>query len=617
MSAPAALPSTHGLPAQEGLAIFDSSGRLTECSAEFAQLLGDSPQKLLGRAYDELPLSSGSSSLSLIRQAQETGRSASEDRAVGEALLRISARPLLTREGGSPRVAVTLMALAREPAPPEQLRRLEAKLARFRMIAETLPQILWTARPDGTLDYVNRSGYEFSGLTPSSAELHPWQQLLHPEDVPELTQRWSRSLATGEPYEMECRLRRHDGTWHWYRVQATALRDAGGQIISWLGFSMSTQERRAAVERLEEERRKSEQVRAALDTFFDAVPAGMALFDEKLRYVRVNRPLAEINGLPIEAHLGHTPRELFPELDPHPEDLFRRILTTGETITFESTGKTHASDEVSTWLACTAPVRAPDGHHLGVVIVIMDISQRKRAEAERDRLIAALERSNRELDQFAYVASHDLKAPLRGIANLAQWIEDDLKESMPDETRQQMRLLTGRVHRMEALINGILAYSRAGRVSDQPESVDVGALLTESIELLSPAPPASIQVETRMPVVHAERVPLQQVFLNLMNNALKHSQRPDTIVRVRASEVGDVWEFSVADNGPGISPEYHERIWGIFQTLRARDEVEGTGIGLSVVKKIVEARGGQVRVESAPGQGATFFFTWPKSTPKK
>jgi signal transduction histidine kinase len=111
-------------------------------------------------------------------------------------------------------------------------------------------------------------------------------------------------------------------------------------------------------------------------------------------------------------------------------------------------------------------------------------------------------------------------------------------------------------------------------------------------------------------------VPLQQIFLNLLGNALKHAMRPDALVRVRCSETGDGWEFSIADNGPGIAPEYHERIWGIFQTLKARDEVEGTGIGLSVVKKIVEARGGTVRVESAAGQGATFFFTWPKSTPK-
>ncbi|MFL5347181.1 MAG: PAS domain-containing protein [Hyalangium sp.] len=599
------------------MAIFDSSGRLTECSTEFALLLGEKPQALLGRAYEELPLSSGNPALSLVRQAQQTGRAASQNLAVGEALLRVSAQPLLTREGGPPHVAVTLMPVEQDQAPRERMRQLETELARFRALFENLPLIFWTMKPDGTPEYLNRFWYRFTGRSPSQTDPDSWQQVIHPEDLPGLLQKRRHHLATGEPYELECRYRRHDGAWIWHRTRGFPLRDAEGRILSWLGCSMDIQESRAAVEGAEEERRKSEQVRAALDTFFDAVPAGMALFDEQLRYVRINRPLADMNGLAVEAHLGHTPRELFPNLDPHPEDLFRKVLTTGETITFESTGKSQASDEVGTWLACTAPVRTPDGHSVGVVIVILDISHRKRAEAERDRLIAALERSNRELDQFAYVASHDLKAPLRGITNLAQWIGDDLKDIMTDETRQQMRLLTGRVHRMEALINGILAYSRAGRAHAQAESVDVGALLTETIELLSPTPPASIRVETPMPVLHCERVPLQQVFLNLMGNGLKHAQRPDALVRVRGTETSNGWEFSVSDNGPGIAPEYHERIWGIFQTLKARDEIEGTGIGLSVVQKIVETRGGSVRVESAAGQGATFFFTWPRSTPKK
>ncbi|KFE71962.1 two-component sensor histidine kinase [Hyalangium minutum] len=617
MTLPAALSPPSGLPAQEGMAIFDASGRLTECSAEFAQLLGENPQKLLGRAYEELPLSSGSPAPALIRQARETGRAASQNLVVRDTLLRVSAQPLLAREGGAPQVAVTLLALAQEQAPRERMQQLETDLARFRSLFENLPLIFWTVQQDGTPDYINWFWFAFTGLSPGQADGEAWKKVTHPEDLPEFVRRWGHSLATGEPCELECRFRRHDGAWIWHRVRAFPLRDAEGRILSWIGCSTDIQESRNAVERAEEERRKAEQVRAALDTFFDAVPAGMALFDENLRYTRINRPLAEMNGLSVEAHIGHTPRELFPNLSPHPEDLFRQVLTTGETVTFESTGNSQASGEEGTWLACTAPVCAPDGHRLGVVIVILDISHRKRAEAERDRLIAALERSNKELDQFAYVASHDLKAPLRGITNLAQWIGDDLKDIMPDETRGQMRLLTGRVHRMEALINGILDYSRAGRVRDKPESVDVGALLNETIELLSPAPPASIQVETRMPVLHCERVPFQQIFLNLISNALKHAMRPDALVRVRCSETANGWEFAVADNGPGIAPEYHERIWGIFQTLRARDQVEGTGIGLSVVKKIVEARGGSVRVESAEGQGATFFFTWPTSTPKK
>jgi PAS domain S-box-containing protein len=599
------------------MAIFDSSGRLTECSAEFAGLLGEKPETLLGRAFEELPLSSASPAVSLVRQARETRRTATRQHSVGQTLLRVSAQPLLAREGEAPHVAVTLVALEQVPASLERMRKSEAELNKFRSLFESLPLIFWTVHADGSPDYFNRYWYDFTGLTPSQMGPDTWVQIIHPEDLPGLSQRWARSMATGEAYDLECRFRRHDGAWLWHHVRAFPLRDADGRVISWLGCSMDIQESRAALERVDQERRKAEQMRAALDTFFDAVPAGMALMDEKLRYMNINRTLAEINGMPIAAHLGRTPRELLPELDPHPQDFLQNILDTGKTVTFESTGTTPASDELCTWILCMAPVRAPDGHKLGVATVLMDISQRKRMEAERDRLISALERSNKELDQFAYVASHDLKAPLRGIANLAQWIGDDLKDTMTDETRHQMRLLTGRVHRMEALINGILAYSRAGRVQEQPESIDVGALVTETIELLAPQAPASVQVETPMPQLLAERVPLQQVFLNLINNALKHSQRKDTLVRVRATDQGNAWEFAIADNGPGIPPEYHERIWQIFQTLKARDEVEGTGIGLSVIKKIVEARGGSVRVESAPGQGATFFFTWPKSAPKK
>jgi signal transduction histidine kinase len=231
---------------------------------------------------------------------------------------------------------------------------------------------------------------------------------------------------------------------------------------------------------------------------------------------------------------------------------------------------------------------------------------------EAQQLIRALERSNAELDQFAYVTSHDLKAPLRGIANLSQWIEEDLDDVLTDETRRNMHLLRGRVARMEALINGILDYSRAGRVRTRPELIDVGKLLQEILELLSPKAPARVEISEDMPSVQSERVPLQQVFLNLISNALKHAKREDPVVRVSAIDRGEQVEFAVSDNGAGIAPRYHERIWTIFQTLEARDKFESTGIGLAVVRKIVDSRGGRAWLESEEGEGATFRFTWPK-----
>lgn len=240
---------------------------------------------------------------------------------------------------------------------------------------------------------------------------------------------------------------------------------------------------------------------------------------------------------------------------------------------------------------------------------------RRRAEADREALIASLARSNRELEQFAYVTSHDLRAPLRGIASLAEWIEEDLDDRMTAESREHLQQLRGRVRRLEALIAGILDYSRAGLDRHAREQVDLEALVAEVTELLASPPGARIVAAPGLPTLATEKTPLQQVLLNLIGNAIKYAGRPDVRVEIEAVERDSMWQVSVRDNGPGIEPRFHERIWGIFQTLAPRDKVEATGVGLSVVRKIVESKGGRAWVESRPGQGATFSFTWPKHPP--
>jgi signal transduction histidine kinase len=168
---------------------------------------------------------------------------------------------------------------------------------------------------------------------------------------------------------------------------------------------------------------------------------------------------------------------------------------------------------------------------------------------------------------------------------------------------------------MEGLIEGILTYARAAQVRGEPAPVDLGALAREVVELLGPPPGVTFDIAPDLPTVLAERVPLQQVLMNLVSNAVKHGGAGAGAPHVQIGwhDAGSEIECWVRDDGPGIAPEFHERVWGIFQTLAARDKVEGTGIGLAVVRKIVESRGGRAWVESAPGAGATFCFTWPKA----
>ncbi|HEY0992537.1 MAG TPA: GAF domain-containing protein [Kofleriaceae bacterium] len=233
---------------------------------------------------------------------------------------------------------------------------------------------------------------------------------------------------------------------------------------------------------------------------------------------------------------------------------------------------------------------------------------------EAQRLIADLEKANAELDQFAYAASHDLRAPLRGISNLASWIDEDLPDTTDPTTKEHLRLLKTRAARMDRLIHGLLELARVGRARQKPARVDVTELLHETIEIANPPEAARIMMIGEMPMLVTERAALQQVFLHLIANALQHSGRDDVVVRISAIDRGDEWELAIADNGAGIPREHHARVWQLFQTLQSRDIVESTGIGLAIVRKQVESNGGRVWIDPTAPSGTTIRFTWPKRT---
>ncbi|WP_145057375.1 sensor histidine kinase [Lignipirellula cremea] len=256
--------------------------------------------------------------------------------------------------------------------------------------------------------------------------------------------------------------------------------------------------------------------------------------------------------------------------------------------------------------------------------VVRDISEAKATREALEQLnreleqrvadrVAELQRTVQELDNFAYAASHDLKAPLRGIHALANWIEEDASEALPERSRKHLQTLLQRIGRMERLLDDLLTYSRVGRVNGSATRVPVRKLLDDVIDLQSPPPGFVFDLPETMPVLLTEQAPLEQVFRNLISNAIKHHNRKDGRITIRCTDLGSAHEFHFQDDGPGIAPRFHEKIFQMFETLRPRDEVEGSGMGLALIRKIVENAGGQIRVESDLGAGTTFLFTWPKT----
>jgi signal transduction histidine kinase len=241
------------------------------------------------------------------------------------------------------------------------------------------------------------------------------------------------------------------------------------------------------------------------------------------------------------------------------------------------------------------------------------LGQIEQRQYQQERYANELERSNRDLDQFAYAVSHDLRAPLRAIRNLSAWIDEDLSGVLTGDSRQHMDLLRKRVERMDRLIAGILEYSRVGRTRVSSSEVDVGRLIRDVVDDLAPPASFSIVIGEGMPTLVTESVRLAQVFANLIGNAIKHHDREDGRIEISCENdaQGGVYSFTVADDGPGIAPEHHEKIFLMFQTLQPRDVHDTTGLGLALVKRIVEDHGGDLQVVSQPGQGAAFRFSWP------
>lgn len=226
--------------------------------------------------------------------------------------------------------------------------------------------------------------------------------------------------------------------------------------------------------------------------------------------------------------------------------------------------------------------------------------------------IRLLQRKNEELDQFAHIVSHDLKAPLRGIDNVITWIEEDHSTELPPKISEYIQLIKGRLLRAENMIRGILMYARVGKQNPEREYINLNVLLQDIAENLMIRPGLKLEIQDGLPEIYSEKIPLQQVLSNLISNAIKYHDKEQGYIKVYLRSSPDHYIFFVEDNGPGISKTYHEKIFVIFQTLQERDSFESTGVGLAIVKKILDDRKQRITVTSEPEHGTVFSFTWPK-----
>ncbi|MEK9765055.1 MAG: PAS domain-containing protein [Thalassolituus sp.] len=457
-------------------------------------------------------------------------------------------------------------------------------------------------------------GYEEDEI-PHTSEW--WQKNIFPEDLPAVLDNFEKHKADPDhPYDQVVRYRHKTGKTIWVRCRGLIIRDEHGEASRMLGAHTDVT---AVMESLQRQQQSENQLTSAIKElneinslalsssevgtwywdmntntiFWD--PTMYALYDidqsgDRLNiddwWSRVHPDECERLQLKIQAALEGAPYK----------EVFRVIHRNGKTRYLKATATVYFNDT-------GAPTHMRGAN--------WDITEEISRQQE-------LERSNQDLSTFAYIASHDLKAPLRGIRQLASWIEEDLPD-VPDSVAGHIDLMKGRISRLESLLDDILAYSRAGRLPEEKtrEVVDSHQLISEIWDVLSPPPDAQLILKGGFPTLSTHKSLLEQVIMNLLSNAIKHRDSTPCTVTVWSEPAAEanMHRFHIADANPVIAEKYHDRIFQMFQTLRPRDEVEGSGMGLAITKKQVEGKGGQLTLQIHPQTSAgihnEFTFTWP------
>jgi len=371
------------------------------------------------------------------------------------------------------------------------------------------------------------------------------------------------------------------------------------------------------------ERKKTEKALQENELKFKTIfeNAGGAIFianKKTSKILECNSQAEQLLGRPRAEIIGMHQSELHPQGEEEKyNEKFADHVQRGHTVDFEGEVQQRDGRKTPVWIAAQC---LKIGGKDVIIGLFIDITERKKAEEVLEKLNTDLEstvrelmRTNKELQEFAYITAHDLKTPLRGIGTLAGWLSTDYADKFDEQGQKQVKMLVERAKRADKLVDSILQYSRAGQLREEQEQMDLNTVLPEIIHEIEPPENIEITIENELPVLMSRNTQIRQVFHNLLNNAVKHMDKEKGQIKVGCLEEEGFWKFRVADNGPGIDQKYFKKIFKIFQTLSPPDETESTGIGLSIAKKIVTLNGGRIWVESNPGEGSTFFFTLPKS----